>query len=58
MDNTEKAEKHLEIMNILRNGGTIECPFCNKGKVRALNEAVFSCDYCGRGMIGRKPLIK
>ena len=49
----ERAEEHIKRMEILRNGGAIPCPYCSKGKIRKKNDAVFLCDMCGKGIVGR-----
>lgn len=49
----EKAEEHIKRMEMLRNGGVIPCPYCSKGKIRKRNDAVFLCDTCGKGIVGR-----
>lgn len=51
--NPSKVEEHIERMNILRNGGEIRCPYCNKGKIHKKNKLVFLCDMCGKGIVGR-----
>lgn len=53
---TEKAEEHIKRMEILRSGGEIPCPYCNRGKIRRKNDAVFLCDICGKGIVGRVPI--
>lgn len=55
-DIEKKVDSHLERMKKLRNGETLVCPFCNKGKIKALNDYVFLCDNCGKGINGRVEL--
>lgn len=49
----EKVEEGLQRMKVLRDGGTIDCPYCKEGKIRKKNDAVFLCDKCGKGIVGR-----
>lgn len=49
----EKAKAHLQRMEDLRNGKTMDCPYCKKGKIRKKNDSVFLCDVCGKGIVPR-----
>lgn len=56
--NNEKVEEHLQRMELIRKGGEIDCPFCKSGKIRKKNDAVFVCDKCGKGIVGRIALTR
>ena len=55
-DMPESTKKSLERLKIMREGGTIPCPLCGKGEWRMINPAVFTCDHCGKGIVGLVPL--
>lgn len=50
-DHEERTKQSLERMEILKAGGEIDCPLCNKGKIKMRTPATFLCDYCGKGII-------
>ena len=51
--NSRKIEEHLQLMQSLQRGDKINCPFCGIGNIEKKNDAVFVCDTCGTGIIGR-----
>lgn len=50
---SRKIEEHLQRMDALRKGEKINCPFCETGKIEKKNDAVFICNTCGKGIVGR-----
>lgn len=54
----KKVREHLKRIEALRKGEKIECPFCRRGKLKKKNNAVFLCDICGRGIVGRADILK
>lgn len=54
----EKVNEHLRRMEALRKGEKIDCPFCGKGQISKKNDAVFLCDSCGKGIVGRVNVIQ
>ena len=53
MLNMEKYENHKLRMKKLHNGDVLDCPFCKKGKFKAINDYASRCDTCGKGIVGR-----
>ncbi len=54
----EKVNEHLRRMEALRKGEKIDCPFCGKGQISKKNDAVFLCNSCGKGIVGRVNVIQ
>lgn len=53
----ERITEFERRMQALRAGKAIECPYCKReGGLRMVNEAVYVCDSCGKGIIYRIPL--
>lgn len=52
----ERMDSINKRMEILRSGGSLECPFCKKGHIVMVNPSVFTCDKCGKGIVARVTL--
>ena len=55
-DGVDNVKRHLQRMDALRRGEKIDCPFCGKGKISKKSEIAFTCDVCGKGIVGHKQM--
>jgi len=47
----ERSRRSAERIKYLESGGEIDCPLCNKGKIKMVTPAAFLCDHCGKGIV-------
>lgn len=51
--NENNSEGYSKSIKIMDEGGKILCPFCQKGYIKKMNDAVYICDNCRRGIVRR-----
>ena len=51
MNPEEMLKRSQTRIQLMKTGGTIPCPDCKKGRIKRINDFVFSCDNCGTSII-------